>query len=387
MPGPNTTAVHAGETPDDRFGGVNQEVVHSTTYRYPEMDDGEGGHVAAPFIYTRYANPTTDAVEAKLAALEQVPKGGGAFLFASGLAAEQAALQAVVPDRGTVALVAGAYGGTAALLADEFGARGVKTVTVEADKVVVPDGIDVVWLESITNPLLRVPDVAAWAEAAHASEARLVVDATFATPILQRPLALGADLVVHSATKYLNGHSDVTAGAVVFRSEDRAALWTHRRNLGATLDPLAAYLVGRGMKTLPLRMEAHCANALRLAHDVADHPAVRAVHYPGLRSHPDHAVARRVLEGHGGMLSLELGSFEAARAFRRAVKVVVPAASLGGVESLVSLPLETSHRYTDAQERRALGIGDGLVRISVGVEDPDDLAADVTAALDAAHRA
>jgi cystathionine beta-lyase/cystathionine gamma-synthase len=391
MPGPNTTAVHAGETPDERFGGVNQEVVHSTTFRFPEQEaaaaDGEPARwEASPYIYTRYANPTIESVETKLAALEEVPDGGGAFLFASGMGAEQAVLQAFVPDRGRVALVAGAYGGTAALLAEVFAPRGITTVPVAPDAVEVPPDTDVVWMESITNPLLRVPDIAAWAEATHAAGARLAVDATFASPVLQRPLALGADVVVHSATKYLNGHSDVTAGAVVYRHDDRDALWKQRRNLGATLDPLAAYLVGRGMKTLPLRMQAHCANALRLAHDVADHAAVKAVHHPGLRSHPDHDVARRVLDGFGGMLSLDLGSFAAARAFRRAVKLVLPAASLGGVESLVSLPLETSHRYTPAAERQALGIGDGLVRISVGLEDPEDLAADVIAALDAAAK-
>lgn len=377
MPGPSTNAVHAGETPDSRYGGVNQAVVNSTTFRYPERADGSD----APFIYTRYDNPTHRSVEEKLAALEGAD---GALLFSSGLAAEQAVFQHTLPKDGHVAVVSGAYGGTVALLQDEFLPRGVRMSRVPPDEVAVPKGTDLVWLESITNPLLRVPDISAWADAAHDAGARLAVDATFATPILQRPLELGADLVMHSATKYLNGHSDVTAGAVVFREEDRDGLWKHRRNLGGTLDPLAAYLLGRGMKTLGLRMEEHCANAHRLAHDLAGHTAVEEVHYPGLRGHPDHAVAARVLSGYGGMLSLDLGSLEAAQAFRRAVRLIVPAASLGGVESLVSLPLETSHAYVSAKDRAAEGVADGLVRISVGLEDVADLTADARQALDAA---
>lgn len=374
MPGPSTTAVHGGESPDPRHGAVNTPVAHSTTYRYPEAADGG----AASHIYTRYDNPTVEAVEAKLAALEGAD---GAFLFASGMAAIHATVTALLPGGGIVAHQAGIYGGTTALFHDELASAGYAFHVLDPVNPDIPEGTDLVWMESITNPLLRVADVEAWANAAHAAGARLVVDATFATPLLQRPLDLGADAVVHSATKYLNGHSDVTAGAVCFRSQDRNALWTRRRNLGATLDPAAGNLLGRGMKTLAVRMERHVANAACIAQFLADDDRVAAVHFTGLPDHPDCETALRVLSASGGMVTFDLGSLEAAQAFRRALRVVVPAASLGGVESLVSLPRETSHAYASADERRAAGVTDGLVRLSVGIEDADDLIADIDQAL------
>lgn len=374
-PGPSTTAVHAGEVPDPRSGAVNTPIQQSTTFLYPELADG----TPAPYIYSRYENPSLEAVEGKLAALEGAP---ASLVFASGMAAIQAACTSLVKSKETLLVQRGVYGGTSAYLHNELAPTGVKVLQGDAIAPRVRRGTKLVWMESVTNPLLRVADVRAWADAAHDAGALLAVDATFATPLLQKPLALGADVVMHSATKYLGGHADVTAGALSMAAPLREAIWTRRRNLGATLDPHAAYLVGRGMKTLALRVERHCSNALALARACEDFGGIKAVHYPGLPSHPDHATAKRLLHGgFGGMLTLDLGSKAKAIAFRRRVRLIAPAASLGGVESLVSLPLETSHRYSPAAQRRADGIADGLVRISVGIEDVDDLVADVMQAL------
>ena len=374
--GPSTTAVHAGEEPDPRSGAVNVPIHQSTTFWFPQLPDGG----KAPYIYSRYENPSLESVERKLAALEGAE---AALVFASGMAAIQAACTSMLKPKDTLLVQRGVYGGTTAYLDNDLSPMGVKVVqgpAVQAPRV--PKGTRLVWMESITNPLLRVADVSAWADAAHDADALLAVDATFATPLLQRPLELGADIVMHSATKYLNGHADVTAGALSFRTALRNGLWTRRRNLGAVLDPHAAYLLGRGMKTLALRSERHCTNALALAQACEDATGIAAVHYPGLASHPDHKTARRLLGGgFGGMLTLDLGSKAKAQRFRRRLKVITPAASLGGVESLCSLPLETSHAYTPAARRLADGIADGLVRVSVGIEDIEDLVADVDQAV------
>ncbi|MEA3202406.1 MAG: cystathionine gamma-synthase, partial [Thermoplasmata archaeon] len=370
--GPSTRAVHAGETPDPISGSVNVPIHQSTTFWYPELPaaPGEAGR-KSPYIYSRYTNPSLESVEQKVAALEGAP--GGALTFSSGMAAISTLCSALLRPGDTLAVQRGVYGGTSAYLDDDLRPWGVTLAPLDAvaPPKAIPAGTKMVWMESITNPLLRVADVRAWADAAHAAGALLCVDATFATPLLQRPLALGADVVMHSATKYLGGHTDVTAGCLAFKDAAlRDRVYLRRRNLGPIPDPHAAYLLGRGMKTLVVRMERHCQNALALAQACATMPGVAAVHYPGLPSHPDHATARRVLAGgFGGMLTLDLGSQERAVAFRRKVQVITPAASLGGVESLVSLPLETSHAYAPAERRRADGIADGLVRISVGIED------------------
>ncbi|MES2154353.1 MAG: PLP-dependent aspartate aminotransferase family protein [bacterium] len=377
MPGPSTNAVHAGEVPDPRTGAVNVPVHMSSTFWYPELPDGG----KSQYIYSRYTNPSVDAVEAKLAALEGAE---GSLLFSSGMGAIMTACTGLLQAGDTIAVQQGIYGGTTAFLREELDRFGIRMhMLPEAATPKVPRGTKLVWMESITNPLLRVAHVPEWAAAAHEAGARLCVDATFASPILQRPLELGADLVMQSATKYLGGHSDLIAGALSWRKKAgvRDALWRVRRNWGPSLDPHAAYLLGRGMKTLALRMRRHCDNAQALAEAAGEMPGVRAVHYPGLSDHPDRATTKRVLpDGCGGVVTLDLGTLKAAQRFRRKVKVIAPAASLGGVESLVSLPIETSHAYQTAQEREALGIGDGLVRISVGIEDIDDLIADVARA-------
>ena len=368
----STDAVHAGEHPDPIHGAVNTGVHWSTTFRYPETLDGE----QAALIYSRYDNPTVQAVEEKMAALEGAPHALG---FASGMGAIQAVCQAFLKPGDTLAIQRGVYGGTMAYVRDELEPMGVHVHVFEAEGArSLPSGTQLVWLESITNPLLRVPDVRAWADAAHDIGARLCVDATFATPMLQRPLEHGADVVVHSGTKYLAGHSDVTSGWVCCKRAERQTLWTRRRNLGATLDPMAAYLVGRGMKTLPLRMRRHGDNALVLAQALlADG---HTVHHPGLATHPDHERFGGLVTG-CGMVTLDLGTSDAAIDFRRRTRLFTPAASLGGVESLVSLPIETSHAYATPESRKADGISAGLVRISVGIEDVEDLVADARGAL------
>lgn len=370
MPGIATRAIH-GDGPRIA-GALNTPIVHSTTYRYPEAEGG----APATHIYTRYDNPTTEALEAKLASLDG---GDTALVFASGMAAISAVCQSFLRPGDGIAVMAGAYGGTMAYMDGTVRPGGMEVHVIDAMAApAVPEGCRLVWLESISNPLLRVPDIEAWAEAAHAAGALLVVDATFASPVIQRPLGLGADIVVHSATKYLNGHSDVTAGVLVTRKELRERLWTTRRDHGAVLDPLAGSLVERGLKTLAVRVRAQSASALALA-EAFEAAGVRTL-YPMLPSHPDHARAQHLGLG-GGVLSIDLGSTEAAQAFRRRLRVALPAASLGGVETLVSLPVETSHAYAPADERRAAGIGDGLVRISVGLEDLEDLEADLLGAL------
>ncbi|MEA3144160.1 MAG: methionine-gamma-lyase [Thermoplasmata archaeon] len=378
--GPSTRAVHAGETPDPRSGAVNVPIHQSTTFWYPELPaaDGRVG-AASPYIYSRYTNPSLESVEQKVAALEGA--AGGSLVFASGMAATTSLCSALLKPGDTLATQRGVYGGTTAYFENDLKPWGAKVVEMDAvaPPAKLPPGTKVVWMESITNPLLRVADVRAWAKAAHAAGALLCVDATFASPVLQRPLALGADVVMHSATKYLGGHTDVTAGCLSFADPElRANVFLRRRNLGPTLDPHAAFLLGRGMKTLVVRVERHAQNALALAQACAKMPGVVAVHHPGLPSHPDHATAQALLAGgFGGMVTLDLGSQERAVAFRRRVKLITPAASLGGVESLASLPLETSHAYMPAEKRRADGVTDGLVRISVGIEDLADLVADV----------
>lgn len=366
----------------------------STTFWYPELPTAEAGgpsstpsgngdppHGArpSPYIYSRYTNPSVEAVEAKLAALEEAP--GGSLAFASGMAAIASLCGTLLRPGDVLAVQRGIYGGAAAYFDTELRPWGVEVAELDAVAAPpsLPHGAKLVWMESITNPLLRVADVRAWAEAAHAAGALLCTDATFATPLLQRPLALGADVAMHSGTKYLGGHADVTAGFLSFRDRAlREAVFLRRRNLGPTLDPHAAFLLGRGMKTLSVRVERQVRNALALAQACTAMPGITAVHHPGLPSHPDHATARALLcGGFGGMLTLDLGALERAVAFRRRLRLIAPAASLGGVESLACLPLETSHAYASAAKRRADGVTDGLVRLSVGIEDLDDLVADV----------
>ncbi|WP_422393808.1 cystathionine gamma-synthase [Pseudokineococcus lusitanus] len=374
--------MHVGSDPDPRTGAVVPAISVATTF----AQDGVGG-LRAGYEYARSANPTRDALQACLAALEG---GTAAFAFASGLAAEDTLFRSVLVPGDHVVIPDDAYGGTYRLVARVLERWGVAHTPADvSDPAAVAAAVTprtkVVWCETPTNPLLGVADVAALAEVAHAAGALLVVDSTFATPYLQQPLALGADVVVHSTTKYCGGHSDVVGGALVVgdatapSGEPLAELLAfHQNALGAVAGPLDAWLVLRGLKTLEVRMERHCSSAERVAAHLEAHPAVREVLYPGLASHPGHAVAARQMRRFGGMVSVRLADEAAALALCERLEVFTLAESLGGVESLVEHP----HRMTHASAAGSpLEVPADLVRLSVGLEDVDDLLADLDRAL------
>ncbi|MDQ3555700.1 MAG: PLP-dependent aspartate aminotransferase family protein [Gemmatimonadota bacterium] len=378
----STRAVHAGEPAPTRGGPVTNPVVHSSTF----FSDPEGeGEVR----YARYGNgPNTVALERRIAALEGTDD---CVATGSGMAALACALLACVRAGDHVVAAAALYGGTRTLLDRELSRLGVRTTYVDLQDpswtgALCPE-TRVVLAEIPSNPLLRIPDLPAIAGATAAHGTRLLVDATFATPVNLRPCEHGADLVIHSATKYLGGHSDVTAGAVAGGEELVGEVRARSQVWGPMLDAHAAWLVERGIKTLALRMERHNRNSLELARWLEEQPAVARVHHPGLASHPDHGVAGRLLDGFGGMLSVEVrGGGAAATRFVRALRLAKLAPSLGGVETLVSEPRHTSHAAMSPEERTVAGMPDGLVRFSIGIEDAADLRADIRQALDAADR-
>ena len=382
--GPSTRLVHAGRRPDFNAGAVAYPIYATSNFRYPaEFSETRGrGH---PYLYSRVANPTVEVAAEPIRLLE----GGEAVrLFASGMGATTSTILSLVRSGESIVAPQNLYGGTLDLLthtAPRLGLRVHLLTDAEAFEPErhIPSGTRLVWLESPTNPLLRVFDIARWAEAAHRAGAVLGVDNTFATPINQRPLALGADLVMHSATKYFGGHSDLIAGAVVGRSELLEAIDV-RAEFGAHLDPFTAFLLGRSVRTLALRMERHNHNAQAVAASLRDHPKVERVFYPGWSSSMEEEIARRQMSGRGGMVSMDLrGGLAAARAFLSRLDLFEVAGSLGGVESLVCLPVETSHRHLTGEELAARGIPPGLARLSIGIEDAPDLLRDLTHALDA----
>jgi cystathionine gamma-lyase len=373
-----TLVIHGGQSPEPVTGAVMPPVFLTSTY----AQAGPGEHRG--FIYSRTANPTRAALERCLVELEG---GSFALAFASGCAATATVLHLL--DQGDH-VVAGddLYGGTYRLLEQVFRRHGLACTFVDArDPAAIAATIRpetrLCWIETPTNPLLKLADIAAIAGICHARGVRLAVDNTFATPCFQNPLALGADLVIHSTTKYLNGHSDVIGGAVVGRDPELEERLRFLQNtVGAVCGPLDAFLVLRGIKTLPLRMERHQANALALAEWLSGRPEVLDVTYPGLPSHPQHELARRQMRGFGGMLDLRLaGGLEAARTLLRSVRLFACAESLGGVESLLEHPALMTHVSVPAERRRELGVDDGLVRVSVGVEHVEDLKADLEQAL------
>jgi cystathionine beta-lyase/cystathionine gamma-synthase len=380
MIGPSTRAVHAGEPPAQEGAPVVNPIVPSTTFY---SDPSSGGEV----LYTRYANgPNHLALAERLAALDG---GDDAIPLASGMAAMACALLSCLQAGDHVLATHAIYGGTRVLLERELSRLGIATTFVDLteagwERAFRPE-TRVVLGESPSNPLLRVLDLRAISDAAHERGVAVIVDATFASPINLRPLEHGVDLVMHSATKYLGGHSDVTAGVLVGSDSRIAAVRERARVWGPLLDPHACWLLERGIKTLALRMERHNSNGIAIARWAAAEPGIARVHYPGLASHPDHDLAARVLDGFGGMLGIEVeGGGEAATHFVRALRLAKLAPSLGGVETLVSEPRHTSHAYMTPEDRTANGIRDGFVRVSLGVEDPEDLIADFAQALHAA---
>lgn len=336
------------------------------------------------YLYSRYANPTVAAVEEKLAMLEGAD---AALLLSSGQAATATALLALAGSGDEVVCSAAVYGGTLHLLGDIVSRLGIATRFVSIEELGEPDRVlsaatRLLWFESPVNPTLRCVDIRRIADACRARRVISVIDSTFASPVNQQPLALGVDLVMHSATKYLNGHSDVTAGVLAGSAGLVDRIEKARRRVGTILDPQPAYALARGLKTLAVRIERHNANAAALAAWLEQDPRVERVYYPGLPSHPDHGIASRQMRGFGGMLCLDLGgSYERAARFFDRLTVFQRAASLGGVESLCSLPVLTSQwGYSEEQLRRA-GVTAGMARLSVGLEDPDDLIADLDQAL------
>jgi len=382
--GPGTTSVHGGhEAP---MGPLTAPIVQTSTFalgssaemrRYLEGDRDV-------FLYTRYANPTVGELEESLAALEGAE---AALCLSSGMAAMTTAVLSVARAGDEVLASASLYGGTVRLLSDLLPRLGISSRFLKADDLsrvgtVAGDRSRLLIVESPTNPTLEIVDLAAASASAHQRGLVVVVDNTFATPLLQRPLALGADLVMHSLTKALSGHSDLIGGALAGSRARIEAAHATMMILGGCMDPHAAFLARRGLKTLHLRVERQCANALALARRLEGHPGVRAVRHPGLPSHPGHEVAKKQMSAFGGLVTLELaGGLPAAERFYDRLRLVARAASLGGVESLASLPVHTSHHGLSEDALREAGVDPGMVRLSMGVEDAADLIADVEQAL------
>ena len=395
-----TRAIHSGERRADQNGKegsfypISTPIYAATTFSHSNIEttDRVLGGEQEGYSYARYDNPTVRAFEKALASLE-APDGvpeARAFAFASGMAATHAALAAAeLSGDATVLAAEQLYGSTATLLVQVFGANGVDTRFVDAydlgavEKKVAELKPRAVVVESISNPLLRVADVSAIAGITRAAGAALIVDNTFGTPCLQRSLDLGADLVVHSATKYLSGHGDLTAGVVACGPPYDAAVEQLRKLVGGVLGPFEAWLAHRGLKTLPLRMGRQCQNAREIAARLASHPKVARVNHPSLESHPDHETARRVLSDTGGLVSFELagGGREAAFAFLNALELCVKAPSLGDIYTLAIHPATSSHRELSPARRERLGVGENLVRLSVGIEHHEDLVLDLEQAL------
>jgi cystathionine gamma-synthase len=383
MSGFNTRAIHAGQEPDPATGAVNVPVHLSTTFK----QDGVGG-LRGGYEYSRSANPTRTALQEALAALEQGTRG---MAFASGLAAEDTLLRTVCEPGSHVVLGGDAYGGTFRLISRVLAPWGVEHTPADLNDLnalaaVMRPTTRVIWCETPTNPLLNLADIARLAEFAHEHGALLVVDNTFASPYLQQPLTLGADVVVHSTTKYLGGHSDVVGGALVVgnssTSDDELGerLAYHQNAMGAVAGPFDAWLVLRGIKTLGVRMDRHQANAARIAEFLLGRPDVSSVLYPGLPDHPGHEIAARQMSGFGGMLSFRLrGGEEAALRVCERAQLFTLAESLGGVESLIEHPGRMTHASAAGSP---LEVPSDLVRLSVGIEDVDDLLADLEQAMD-----
>ena len=376
-----TRAVHAGQSPDPASGAVMTPIYQTSTYAQTSPGEHKG------YEYARVSNPTRTALEGNLAGLERAEHG---IAFSSGVAGIDAIMKSLRPGDHVVA-TDDLYGGTYRLLTEVFEPLNLEVSFVEMDdpdrvEAAFTDDTKLLWVETPTNPLMRIVDVAALAERAHAHDVDVAVDNTFASPYLQQPLALGADLVLHSATKYLGGHSDLILGAVCTDSDE----WAERlrfqvKSTGASPGPMDCFLTLRGTKTLHLRMERHCTNAQRLVELLGDHPAVGRVRYPGLPSHPGHEIAKAQMSDFGGMISFDLADddMDAALSVLEGTEVFTLAESLGGVESLIEHPASMTHASIPPEEREKIGLTDSLIRLSVGVEDVEDLAADLDRALSA----
>jgi cystathionine beta-lyase/cystathionine gamma-synthase len=373
-----TICIHAGQTPDPGTGAIITPIFQTSTYVQEELGKHKG------YEYARTQNPTRAALEANLAAIEG---GQAAFAFASGMAAIDA-ITTLLEAGDHMVVTDNTYGGTFRLFDKVLTRYGLEFSYVDTSQPALVEralrpNTKMLFVETPTNPVLRLTDIAKTAAIARAHGARLVVDNTFASPVVQQPIALGADIVTHSTTKYLNGHSDSIGGVVIAtRDDDIERLKFIQNAAGAILSPFDSWLVLRGTKTLTLRMAQHNANGQALAEYLATHPKVVQVIYPGLPSHPQHDLAKRQMRGFGGMVSFDVGTFEAARRVCNRVRLMSLAESLGGVETLISHPATMTHASVPPERRKEIGLTDSLVRISAGIEDVADLIDDLKQALD-----
>ncbi len=387
LTGDSTRSVHEEEPFDKETGSLTIPIYETSTFGFSKAADvpiAVGGFGEKGYTYSRWDNPTVVRLEKKLAAFEH---GGDGAAFSSGMAGISTAVFAFLKKGVHVIGIKDLYGGTYALLHDVLPDLGFATDLVETtDFGALERGVKkttgIVYVESPTNPTLKLVDITKAAKLAHASGAVLMVDNTFASPVNQNPIEMGADVVLHSVTKYINGHADLIAGAVVANKANTQRIKMMRRDFGGTLDPLPAWLILRGMKTMAIRVRQQNASAMVLAEYLSTHRKVEAVNYPGLKSHPQHQLARKQMRGFGGMLSFVVkGTTKDAMKFTESLKVATLAASLGGVETLVSQPYNMTHTQMSAKERAETGIPETLVRVSVGVEDAEDLVGDFKQAL------
>ncbi|MEB3780711.1 MAG: PLP-dependent aspartate aminotransferase family protein [Desulfurococcales archaeon] len=374
----STKAIHGAEDPmDNQYGDIVTPIHMSVTFAKERITETEHG-----YIYSRTANPTRDKLESKLAMLEDAECG---LAFSSGMAAETTLLMATLSSGSTIVALDDLYGGTKRLFRIFSEKFKMKIVYVDATnasnlkKAVKNVNPELVWIETPSNPLLKIVDIRESVEIAHEENALVVVDNTFASPVFQKPLLLGADIVVHSATKYISGHSDVLAGSIMLNNRELCGKMKFLQNaLGAVLSAHDSWLLLRSIKTLPLRMKKHEENAMKIAEYLSSHDLVKRVLYPGLTEHPGHEIAKRQMTGFSGMLSFELrGRLKDAVTFVEALKIFKLAESLGGVESLVEIPSLMTHASVPREEREKLGISDTLIRMSVGIEDLEDLLDDI----------
>jgi cystathionine gamma-lyase/cystathionine beta-lyase/cystathionine gamma-lyase/homocysteine desulfhydrase len=373
-----TDCIHAGQEPEPVTGAVTYPIFQTSTYVQPRLGEHKG------YEYARTKNPTRSVLEANLAALE---RGKYGHCFASGMSAIDVVFRTLKSGDHVVA-GENMYGGSYRLFSkvlEKFGLQFtyVDTSKLDAVRKAIKPETKVLFLETPTNPMMTLTDIAACADLAHAKGILVVVDNTFCSPYLQRPLELGADVVVHSTTKFLNGHSDSVGGAVICNDDELGAQIGFLQNaVGAILSPMDSWLILRGIKTLAVRMKQHEANGMAMANYLAHHSKVKKINYPGLEDHPQHALAKRQMNGFGALISFEMGSYDNAKKFLDRVRLCSLGESLGGVETLISHPETMTHASVPVEDRKRLGITPGLVRISVGVEDIEDLIADLENAFD-----
>jgi len=376
----NTSAVHAGELKDSRFGNVITPIFENSTFLGPnETQDAYRDNTnRKPFLYTRWGNPTIQSFEEKYAALEEYPRG---IAFSSGMSAISASILALAKSGSRVLAVNGLYGQTYLFLSKTVERMGISTTFIDLDQMNSLDRIDkdisAVYVETVLNPTLGVSDIDHISRICKENEVPLIVDSTFSTPFNIRPVKFGTDITLHSATKYIAGHSDLIMGVAGVSDRFYDSVVNMRKNFGFIPDPIQTFLASRGLKTLGLRMKKHNENGLKIAQFLEDEKKVEKVYYPGLESSPYHHIAKRLMNGFGGMVSFDIkGGLESAKKFMKHLKIPAVAPSLGGVESLITLPVETTHASMSREERMKSGISDGLIRFSSGIEDAEDLIAD-----------